>query len=241
MDTESSESMSPMDTSDSDKSSLGDRSDECPSVTGSASAVTIVSFLESSNCLRMSYSAHAELFLDTLASSGNFEGGKMLRTAEKGVVYPVLHFQSLHLDADKLCLLHRKTLGSEFNLYQAVYEEMDCITLPVISRTIDCLPVYLIIGFRSFNSAYNRTFEENWKDLTGARTIYLNLSPEVGPSKLCFLKRIKPNDINTFVYILYVICTTVTEQNKYILLDFTQRLRLRMLGHLALYNVVGVN
>lgn len=94
---------------------------------------------------------------------------------------------------------------------------------------------YIVIGFKTMDVTYNRMFEEHWKDLTGARTIYLNLAPQLGLTKISFLRRITPTNLNTYVYILFVVCTNVTKQNQYVLIDFVQRLRLRMLGFVAVY------
>lgn len=126
-------------------------------------------------------------------------------------------------------------------MYQACYEEIDALTIPLAPQPAE-LPtttatgnVYIVTGFRTLESNYNKMFEENWIDLTGARSIYLNLSAEFGLSRVSLLRRLAAKDVNMYSYILFVILTTVGKHNRLKLMDFVHRLRLRMLGYLAVY------
>jgi hypothetical protein len=112
---------------------------------------------------------------------------------------------------------------------------MSCPVIEATSSNSQNNDAFIVIGFKTIEKTYNRVFEEHWKDLTGARSVYLNLSPKLGLNKISFLKRIRPADLNTYVYILNVSLTNATDQNSHILVDFVQRLRLRMLGFVAVY------
>ena len=106
---------------------------------------------------------------------------------------------------------------------------------------------FLIMGFKRNDANYVSVFEENWKDMTGARSVLLNLSADYGLEKIQFLKRVNlvsdnsfgakklASDANSFTHILIVTLKHVTRKNKVYLMDFIHRLRLRMLGSLALY------
>ena len=161
------------------------------------------------------------------------------------VLHPVLHFSPKQYDIEDEALpTGLKVLKGGFVLHRALYDEIDSVTSPVIAQTTglnseQAASAYIVTGFRTFERNYNQVFEENWKDLSGARTIYLNLSSQFGLSKMSLLRRVKPDstktDLNNFAYILFVELTRVTERNKCILFDFIHRLRLRMLGYLAVY------
>lgn len=135
-------------------------------------------------------------------------------------------------------LLREDALGSELYLSQVLYEQIGSISAPVTTpfqQGDDRSNAYIVVGFKPVGLTYNNLFEENWKDMTGARQIYLQLPPHLGLSTISFLRRIKPKEINNFAYILFVVCTNVTEQNLPALLDFVHRLRMRMLGNVAVY------
>ena len=106
---------------------------------------------------------------------------------------------------------------------------------------------FLIMGFKKHDANFVSVFEDNWKDMTGARSVLLNLSAEYGLSKIKFLKRVNDakslldarrspdQDLAPFTHLLVVTLKHVTRKNKIYLMDFIHRLRLRMLGSLALY------
>jgi hypothetical protein len=135
-----------------------------------------------------------------------------------------------------------------------LYEEIERIELPVIAHTSnDCGTSYksanrrdhvyissisyIFLGFKTLDTTFNSVLEDNWKDWTGARAIYLNLSSDFGLSKICFYRRILPNELNTFMYILIAECTNVNDRNRILLLDFVDRFRLqRLCGYLTVYS-----
>jgi hypothetical protein len=148
-------------------------------------------------------------------------------------------------------------LGEDFTLYECLYEEIERIQLPVIAYTSnDCGDCgtsynssnrrdhiyissvsYIFLGFKTLDTTFNSVLEDNWKDWTGARAIYLNLSSDFGLSKICFYRRILPNELNTFMYILIAECTNVNDRNRILLLDFVDRFRLqRLCGYLTVYS-----
>ena len=142
----------------------------------------------------------------------------------------------------------------EFKSFQVLYEEIERIEIPVIVSNSSAgysgsqpspRPLqlnnhlnnaYIFLGFKTLDKTFNIVLEENWKDWTGARNIYLNLSSDFGLSKICFFKQILPNDLNTFMYILIADCTHINHKNKDFLLDFVDRFRLqRLCGYLTVY------
>ena len=117
----------------------------------------------------------------------------------------------------------------------------DCHTsqsLPIneqMTNHSNCAHIFL--GFKTMDKTFNIVLEENWKDWTGARNLYLNLSSDFGLSKICFFRRILPNDWNAFMYILIADCTHINHKNRHFLLDFVDRFRLqRLCGYLTVYS-----
>lgn len=94
------------------------------------------------------------------------------------------------------------------------------------------------MGFKKLDSHFSEVLEDSWKDWTGARLVYMNLSDEFGLSRLSFYRRVSPKDADMFMYIMMVECDSVTSKNQIRLLDFVQRLRVeRMMGYLSVYKV----
>lgn len=96
----------------------------------------------------------------------------------------------------------------------------------------------IFMGFKKLDSHFSEVLEDSWKDWTGARLVYMNLSDEFGLSRLSFYRRVSPKDADMFMYIMMVECDSVTSKNQIRLLDFVQRLRVeRMMGYLSVYKV----
>lgn len=99
---------------------------------------------------------------------------------------------------------------------------------------------HIFLGLKTLDKTFNIVLEENWKDWTGARHLYLNLSSDFGLSKICLFRRILPNDSNSFMYILIADCTHINEKNRLLLLDFVDRFRLqRLCGYLTVYTNIS--
>ena len=74
-------------------------------------------------------------------------------------------------------------------------------------------------------SLLNRPF---WFPAT--RFIYLNLDDCFGMKRISLYQRVQPHCLELFKYILLVKCTNVNAQNTPELLEFVQRLRVKLLS-----------
>ncbi|RWS22782.1 hypothetical protein B4U80_03672 [Leptotrombidium deliense] len=202
--------------------------------------MAIFSFPIPSKPIRLPFSTQKSLIANTLFGHKWFTKGHVLQTYEAGVMYPVLHFLELPDDeeSENICLLDRFELANGMILYQSLYEEISRIDIPVIvtpPNSDNSTQAFIVIGIKTLDQTFNRMFEDNWKDLSGARNIYLSLSTEYGLCEVILYRRIRPQDCTSFVYILLVKLNNVTFANHVFLLDYVHRLRLRMLGYLSLY------
>ena len=95
---------------------------------------------------------------------------------------------------------------------------------------------YIVVAFKTTDSVFCSMMEETWKDWTGARSIYLNLSLQFQPIRMHFYRKVGRNSIGSFKYILLVECENVTDKNKYVLIDYVQRLRIsKMDAYVSVY------
>ena len=179
------------------------------------------------------------------------------------VNYPVLHYLPLR-DRNDFSASNQQ-IGGHFNLLELLYEEIQRIQLPVIAcasngsslghgqssslshsanssalNNTNHKCAHIFLGLKTLDKTFNIVLEENWKDWTGARHLYLNLSSDFGLSKICLFRRILPNDSNSFMYILIADCTHINDKNRLLLLDFVDRFRLqRLCGYLTVYSNIS--
>ncbi|RWS02310.1 hypothetical protein B4U79_00809 [Dinothrombium tinctorium] len=201
----------------------------------------LFSFPVPSKPFHLPYATQKSLIANTLLSHKWFSKGHILQTHETGVLYPITHFIELALDEEKdnVCLLDRWELGKGMLLYQSLYEELFRMDIPVIVTPNPndkiSTQAFIIVGIKTLDHTFNTMFEENWKELSGARSIYLSLSTDYGLSEIILYRRVKPQDCTSFVYVLLVKLNNVTITNHLFLLDYVHRMRLRMLGYISLY------
>lgn len=135
---------------------------------------------------------------------------------------------------------------------QAIYKKMDSINVPVISNITNENGKelrHLIIGFRHVQPFMIETFEENWKDMSGARTLYLTPCASIGLSEINFYKRIRSvkcelgnplhRDMDTYSHIVEAIFKSACGNEEILLLDLVHRLRLKMLGVMSVYSLIS--
>lgn len=89
---------------------------------------------------------------------------------------------------------------------------------------------YIIMGFKCLSNGMCSTLAETWKDWTGARFIYLHLNDSFSMRRISLYKLVRPNQMELFRYILLVHCANVNDDNIPDLLEFVQRLRVKLLG-----------
>ena len=136
------------------------------------------------------------------------------------------------------------------NLQQAIYKKLDSISVPVISNITPHNGQelrHLIIGFRHFQPFMIETFEENWKEMSGARSLYLTPCASIGLSQINFYKRVRSTkvdvdsastayrDVDTFSHIVQAIFKSACGDQEIFILDMVHRLRMRMLGAMSVY------
>lgn len=88
---------------------------------------------------------------------------------------------------------------------------------------VHCPDHCILMGFKRLDNYFSEVLEDSWVDWTGARFLYLNLSDDFGLKSVRFLRRIRPNDINMFMYIVIAECAKVNQSNKLGIMDFVQR------------------
>ncbi|CAG2100290.1 unnamed protein product [Medioppia subpectinata] len=210
--------------------------------------------------IKISYLQQKELILKAVSSDGYFSKlGHIWQTLETGVNYPVLHYLPLNDFNDCNDIEMNAKLGKEFTSSQVLYEEIESIEIPVIVSNVhtngtkshsngtaltggpNCAQIF--VGFKTVDKTFNTLLEENWKDWTGARNLYLNLSSDFGLLKICLMRGIDVNNLDAFMYILIAYCTHINDKNRILLLDFVDRFRLQRLScYLTVYtNVLNDN
>lgn len=137
-------------------------------------------------------------------------------------------------------------------LHQAIYKKLDSISVPVISN----ITAYngrqlrhLIIGFTHVQPFTIETFEENWKEMSGARALYLTPCASIGLSEINFYKRVRSTksdetsaphrDIDTYSHIVQAIFKSACGDQEIFILDMVHRLRLRVKGAMGVYAQVA--
>lgn len=213
----------------------------CPSPESRSSAV--ISLLSPSRTLKIPYSEQKRKLAGVLLDHEHFSStGELLMTFEKGVMFPVVHLLELPgpFVARKEHLLGNDFLGADFVLHQGIYEEIRQHLPGQSSRyhtPSQTNTAYIVAGFKVLDCTFRDVLENNWKDWTGARALYINLTDEFGLHRFSLYRRSFPRtDFATFSYVLLVECRTVTQENTVKLLDFVQRFRShRMIGYLSVY------
>ncbi|XP_063231298.1 uncharacterized protein LOC134535881 isoform X2 [Bacillus rossius redtenbacheri] len=168
--------------------------------------------------------------------------GVALRSEEKGVLFPWVHFNNIHdtprnYQLPKMYQDHILSNGSI--LQQGLYREVRGIVpendMPQIP---DNHTSYIVMGFKSAEKGFNQVMLDTWKDWTGARHVYMYLPDELGLSRISLFHRESPDDVSLFKYIVLVECrNVVTSHQQMMLLDFVQRLRVeRVTGYLSVYS-----
>ncbi|XP_050421174.1 uncharacterized protein LOC126833717 isoform X2 [Adelges cooleyi] len=171
----------------------------------------------------------------------NFAKGTALKCKEKNV-YPMVHFTE---DRDSLMsvLQDQKDLGEYFQLHQGVYREIKSIECedgdgPFLTTSTSVS--YIVSGFKTLDSSLVEVMIESWRDWTGARHMYLHMPYDLGLQRISLLKKVAPDSINAFTYVVLAECLNVnTEEKKMILLDFVQRMRVEKFlpGYLSVYEL----
>lgn len=203
----------------------------------------VFSFINPSTSVRASYATQKKSLTNALQRHRWFEEGSVLDTMEKGVMYPIIHFAELYPNGNKppVSLQDPLALGQDYTLQQGVYSEIKYSSPGNFRKHVDpggdgVHKACIFMGFKKLDSHFSEVLEDSWKDWTGARLIYMNLSDEFGLSRLSFYRRVAPKDADMFMYIMMVECDSVNAKNRIRLLDFVQRLRVeRMMGYLSVY------
>ncbi|CAN7993537.1 unnamed protein product [Ixodes pacificus] len=214
-----------------------------PSPESRSSAV--VSLLSHARTPKVPYSEQKRSLSAALLDDARFaSNGELLQTMEKGVMYPVVHLLELPgpfapLDDQ---LLGQDYFGDHFALQQGIYEEIRQHVLDDqkhYTRPNERSTAYILAGFKVLDGTFRDVMEDNWKDWTGARSLYINLNPEFGLHRFSLFRRTCPSaDFATFSYVMLVECRSVSADNAVGLLDFVQRFRShRMSGYLSVYAV----
>ncbi|KAG8184767.1 hypothetical protein JTE90_019363 [Oedothorax gibbosus] len=206
----------------------------------------IFSFITPASSVRAPYSVQKRSLAKALQRHRWFEEGELLDTMEKGVMYPIIHYAEVCPNGNKppMSLQDPTALGQEFTLQQGLYSEIKFSSPGLVPKISSkgggdsgvSQKACIFMGFKKLDSHFSEVLEDSWKDWTGARLIYMNLSDEFGLSRLSFYRRMAPKDADMFMYIMMVECDCVTSKNQIRLLDFVQRLRVeRMMGYLSVY------
>ncbi|EEC19416.1 conserved hypothetical protein [Ixodes scapularis] len=214
-----------------------------PSPESRSSAV--VSLLSHARTPKVPYSEQKRSLSAALLDDARFaSNGELLQTMEKGVMYPVVHLLELPgpfapLDDQ---LLGQDYFGDHFALQQGIYEEIRQHVLydqKHYTRPNERNTAYILAGFKVLDGTFRDVMEDNWKDWTGARSLYINLNQEFGLHRFSLFRRTCPSaDFATFSYVMLVECRSVSADNAVGLLDFVQRFRShRMSGYLSVYAV----
>ncbi|XP_050544529.1 uncharacterized protein LOC126907353 [Daktulosphaira vitifoliae] len=172
----------------------------------------------------------------------NFAIGAVLICKEKNVVYPIVHFTN---DQDYLMsvLQDQKDIDEHFKLNQGVYREIKSIECEDACSSFVKSPAsisYIVSGFRTLDTSLAEVMIESWRDWTGARHMYLYMPYDLGLQRISLLKKVAPDSINAFTYVVIAECLNVdTEEKKMMLLDFVQRMRVEkfLSGYLSVYEL----
>ena len=98
-------------------------------------------------------------------------------------------------------------------------------------------PTWIVLGYKSLEKTLDSSLEATWKEWTGARQIYLNLRHDFDIQRISFFTRVHPQDnLDLFMYLVFMEIGNVNDHNCMWLLDFIQRTRVeRMKGYLTAY------
>lgn len=214
-------------------------------------ATALFSFVRPSSSRKLSYrDQHNELHA-ALSENPTFNDGHILDTLERGgnklimqfqevtftghillVAHPVLHIKES--DQDQLKFVRSSSLGPNFTIQQGMYEEIQYIQPDdvYVNETERHSNVgYILMGFKfPSNHSLTSTLEHTWRDWSGARFIYLNLDDCFNMRRISLYRRLQPNCVELFKYVLLVKCANVNNQNIPALLGFVQRLRVKLIN-----------
>lgn len=194
----------------------------------------VFSFVQATRTQRVSYRDQHEQLRGALSRHPVFRQGRILDTLERGVAHPVLHIKELdhikELAVDDLDFVKPCTLGPDITIWQGMYEEIEHLDPP--GHDVEDGPDvgYILMGFQFLERSLAATLEHTWRDWSGARFIYLNLDDCFGMKRISLYQRVQPHCLELFKYILLVKCTNVNAQNTPELLEFVQRLRVKLLS-----------
>jgi hypothetical protein len=98
-------------------------------------------------------------------------------------------------------------------------------------------PTWLMIGYKSLEKTLDSSLEATWKEWTGCRHIYLNLRNDFEIRRISFYTKMYPEDnLDLFMYIVFMEIGNVDDRNLMWLLDFVQRIKIhRMKGFISVY------
>lgn len=65
---------------------------------------------------------------------------------------------------------------------------------------------------------------EAWKDWTGARHIYLHIPYDLGLQRISLFKKIAPNSMNSFTYVVIAECLNVNTEDKKVNINMAQNI-----------------
>ena len=116
-----------------------------------------------------------------------------------------------------------------------MYEEIQFLEPPTDdssseSDTENSNTGYILMGFQFLERSLAATLEHTWRDWSGARFIYLNLDDCFQMKRISLYQRVIPDRLELFKYVLLVKCANVNTSNIPMLLDFVQRLRVKLLS-----------
>ncbi|VVC43214.1 Hypothetical protein CINCED_3A000130 [Cinara cedri] len=142
--------------------------------------------------------------------------GTALKCKEKNVVYPIIHFTE---DRNSLMsvLQDQKELNEHFKLHEGVYREIKSIECedgngPFVTTSASVS--YIVSGFKILDTSFVEVMIESWKDWTGARHIYLHIPYELGLQRISLLKKVAPDSLNSFTYVVLAECLNVNTEEK---------------------------
>jgi len=94
-----------------------------------------------------------------------------------------------------------------------------------------------MIGYKSLEKTLDSSLEASWKEWTGCRHIYLNLRNDFEIRRISFYTKVCPEDnLDLFMYIVFMEIGNVDDRNLMWLLDFVQRIKIhRMKGFISVY------
>ena len=147
------------------------------------------------------------------------------------VAHPVLHIKES--DQDQLEFITSSSLGPNLTIQQGMYKEIQYIQpddVYINETESDSNVGYILMGFNFLDHSLTSSLEQTWRDWSGARFIYLNLDDCFHMTRISLYRRLQPNCVELFKYVLLVKCANVNHDNIPALLGFVQRLRVKLIS-----------